>query len=170
MCTAGATPRPQLKFVPRPETAERCRVVFVCIGNSCRSQMAEGWLRHLAREQGGAMEMEGLSAGLHPRGYITLETSQVMEEKKVSLDGQQSKGLEAIDWRQADVLVNMTGLPGRSVVPGFQGRRIEWRVADPFGQPLRSYRKVRDRLERKVKKLLAELQSTSSGPAAPPVA
>jgi len=167
MATAVAA-RPQPKFVPQPETKKKYRIAFVCVGNAARSQMAEGWTRHLAR--GGDVEVEPMSAGLTPLGYITSETYQVMEEKKVSLEGQQSKGLEALDWKQVDLLVNMTGLPGRSVVPGFQGKRLDWRVRDPFGEPLRTYRKVRDQVERKVKRLLDELKKTSSGGPAAPVA
>lgn len=166
MATAAAEPRPVPEFAPRPETQARLRIAFVCVGNSCRSQMAEAWARHLARDS-----VEAMSAGLRPLGYITPETVQVMAEKNISLAGQRSKGLEDIDWQQVDVLVNMTPLPGRSVVPGFQGRRMELKVADPFGRSLRIYRRVRDQLERKVRKLLEELEPPSpAGPAPPPVA
>jgi protein-tyrosine-phosphatase len=100
---------------------------------------------------------------LAPLGYITPETAQVMKEKNVSVDGQQSKGLEAIDWKQVDVLVNMTFMPARSVVAGFSGRRVEWRVPDPFQGSMRTYRRVRDLLERRVNKLIAELKQDSGG-------
>ncbi len=130
--------------------------------------MAEGWVRHLNSAQAGTLEVEAMSAGLHPIGYITPETFQVMEEKQVSLDGQESKGLEAIDWSQVDLLVNMTGLPSFSLAPGFQGRCLQWHIEDPFGESLRVYRRVRDQLERKVKELLADIESTAGGPASPP--
>ncbi|MFQ5695782.1 MAG: low molecular weight phosphatase family protein [Terriglobia bacterium] len=168
---AATQPRPQPKFPLRPETQARKLVAFVCIGNSCRSQMAEAWVRHLTRSNPGPVDIEAVSAGLHPLGFITPETVQVMEEKNVSLEGQQSKGLEAIDWQGVDVLVNMAPLPGRFLVPGFQGQRLDWKVPDPFMQPLRKYRRVRDQLERKVKRLLIQLKKPSSGgPAAPHVA
>lgn len=162
---AAPQPRPHPHSPLRPDAEARTRVAFVCVGNSCRSQMAEAWARHL-----GADAIEAVSAGLHPLGLIPPETLQVMQEKNVSLAGQESKGLEAIDWKQVEVLVNMTPLPGRSVVPGFEGRRLEWRVRDPYGQPLRIHRKVRDELERKVRELLAELLDTFGAPPAPPVA
>ncbi|MBI4466368.1 MAG: arsenate reductase ArsC [Acidobacteria bacterium] len=168
MGVAAAVPRPQAKPVFRPEAGPRRRIAFVCVGNSCRSQMAEAWVRHLARSPQGGLEVEAVSAGIFPLGFITPETLQVMEEKEVSLEGQESKGLEDIDWKLVEVLVNMTGLPGRSVVPGFLGKRMEWRVPDPYGQPLRTYRKVRDQLERKVERLLADLKKSSPGGTAAP--
>lgn len=156
--------QPQAKPSPRPSAAPRWRIAFVCYGNSCRSQMAEGWARHLGRG-----EVEAVSAGLSPLGFITPETFQVMREKNVSLAGQRSKGLEEVDWQQVDVLVNMSPLPARSVVIGFPGRRIQWKVPDPYMRPLRVYRKVRDDLERKVQRLLNDLKAPSAGPAPPPV-
>ncbi len=152
------------KFQPEVKADARTRIAFVCIGNACRSQMAEAWVRHRAVEG-----IEAVSAGLTPLGYITPETSQVMKEKNVSVDGQQSKGLEAIDWKQVDVLVNMSFMPVRSVVPGFSRRRVEWRVPDPFQSSMRTYRRVRDLLERRVDKLIAELkQDSGGGSTAPP--
>ena len=166
MGTAAAVqPRPQLKFAPRPAAKARKRIAFVCVGNSCRSQMAEAWARHLVGDK-----VEVMSAGISPLGFITEETIEVMQEKNISLEGQTSKGLEAIDWQRVDVLVNMTLLPGRSVVPSFAGQRLHWNVRDPYGEPIRVYRRVRDQLERKVKQLLAELEASSTGgPATPPV-
>ena len=146
------------KFQPQVKADARTRIAFVCIGNACRSQMAEAWVRHRAVEG-----IEAVSAGLTPLGYITPETAQVMKEKHASVDGQQSKGLEAIDWKQVDVLVNMTFMPVRSVVPGFSGRRVEWRVPDPFQCSMRTYRRVRDLLERRVDKLIVELKQDSGG-------
>ncbi len=128
------------------------RVVFVCHGNSCRSQMAEAWARHYA--QGG---VEAQSAGLYPLGEITEDTLAVMSEKGISLDGQDSKGLAAIAWQQVDVVVNLSAWPAASVVPGFSGQRIEWQVRDPFGESLEGYREVRDKLARRVRALVAEL-------------
>ena len=93
-----------------------------------------------------------------------------MEEKKVSLEGQESKGREAIDWEEVDLLVNLTGLPWRSVVPAFRGGVQQWEIRDPFGETIDTYRKVRDQLERKVKRLLAELKKSSPGGSPAPAA
>ena len=114
--------------------------------------MAEAWARHL-----GGGRVEALSAGVRALGFIATETREVMAENGVSMDGQRSKGLDAIDWGQVDVLVNMSGFPGRDLAPEFSGKRLDWKVADPYLDPLESYRSVRDLLERKVRKLLEEL-------------
>lgn len=165
MGTVAARPRTRPQFPLRPERQARLRIGFVCLGNSCRSQMAEAWTRHLSDGR-----VEAVSAGVQPLGFIAPETLQVMEEKQVSVEGQLSKGLDDVDWEQVDVLVNMSPLATLSLLPEFRGRRLEWKVADPFGASLRIYRKVRDELEKKVKELLTELQNPSGGPAAPPVA
>ncbi len=158
MSSAFLEAQVEAKFQLQAQAGARTRIAFVCIGNACRSQMAEAWVRHRAVEG-----IEAVSAGLAPLGYITSETSQVMKEKNISVDGQQSKGLEAIDWKQVDVLVNMTFMPARSVVPGFSRRRAEWRVPDPFQRSMRTYRRVRDLLERRVDKLIAELKQDLTG-------
>jgi protein-tyrosine-phosphatase len=136
----------------------RPSIVFVCLGNSCRSQMAEAWARHL-----GGDKIEALSAGVRALGFIARETKEVMAEEGISLDGQRSKNLDALDWSKVDLLVNMSGFPGRDLVPEFKGRRIDWKVPDPYMDALESYRSVRDLLERKVRRLLEELAPETPG-------
>ncbi len=165
MGTLADRPGTQPQVPLRADKQARIRIAYVCLGNSCRSQMAEAWTRHLS-----AGRVEAVSAGVEPLGFIALETLQVMGEKQISLAGQRSKGLPAIDWKLVDVLVNMSYRPTASLVPDFDGRRLEWDVPDPYGDDLSTYREVRDQLEEQVKKLLADLKGTSSGPAAPPVA
>ena len=150
----GTVPEPSLEPKPPPRVGrqKRHRVAFVCLGNSCRSQMAEAWARHMS-----AGRVEAMSAGVRPLGFISLETIEVMSEKGVSLEGQKSKGLEAIDWPQVDVLVNMSPYAAETFAPAFTGRRLEWKVRDPFDEPIESFREVRDQLEKLVRKLLDEL-------------
>lgn len=163
--SATARPRTSPKIPLRPGREKRIRVAYVCLGNSCRSQMAEAWTRHLSNGR-----VEAVSAGLHPLGFIAPETIQVMEEKQISLAGHHSKGLDAIDWQLVDVLVNMSPMATASLAPAFQGRRHEWKVKDPFQESLAIHREVRDELQRKVEQLLKELKGSSGGPVAPPVA
>jgi arsenate reductase len=163
----GATARPGTSpMIPlRSGREKRIRIAYVCLGNSCRSQMAEAWTRHLSNGR-----VEAVSAGLHPLGFVARETIQVMEEKQISLAGHRSKGLDDIDWQLVDVLVNMSPMATASVAPAFQGRREEWKVKDPFEESLATYRKVRDELQRRVQELLKELKGPSGGTVAPPVA
>jgi protein-tyrosine-phosphatase len=158
-------PRANAKLPPRVSRQKRQRVAFVCLGNSCRSQMAEAWMRHLS-----AGRVEAMSAGVRPLGFISEETVAVMREKGIGLDGHKCKGLEAIDWSLADVLVNMSPYAAETFAPAFTGRRLEWKVRDPFDEPIELFREVRDQLEKLVRKLLDELQGGSSEPQPPRVA
>ena len=69
MSSAFLEAQVEAKFQPQVKAGVRTRIAFVCIGNACRSQMAEGWVRHRAVEG-----IEAVSAGLTPLGYITPET------------------------------------------------------------------------------------------------
>ncbi|HXE76223.1 MAG TPA: hypothetical protein VNN18_11410 [Candidatus Xenobia bacterium] len=133
------------------------RIAFVCLGNTCRSQMAEVWARHL-----GGDKVEAVSAGLHPLGFVASQTREAMAEEGVRMDGQLSKGLDAINWAEVDLLVNLSGVPTDALVPEFEGKRLEWKIPDPYLDSLESYRCVRDLLKDKVQALLDELAPTQS--------
>jgi arsenate reductase len=128
------------------------QILFVCIGNSCRSQMAEAWAKHH-----GNGKVQAFSAGSHPLGVIAAETYDVMREKGISLEGQSSKGVREVPVAEMDVLVGM-GFEVTCPVPaGFQGRVVEWHVPDPYAHGMDTFRDVRDVIERHVLTLLAEL-------------
>lgn len=126
------------------------RVLFVCLGNACRSQMAEGFARAYGE---GVWEVE--SAGLMPAVTIPPLTREVMEQKGVSLDGQHPKPLEWVEPESFDLVVNMSGF---DLPPELAGRELRWEVEDPIGQPEKTYRKVRDQIEALVKGLLEEVR------------
>src|ERR1700691_5782694 len=86
-----------------PRTARK-KVLFVCLGNSCRSQMAEALARHLASDV-----IEASSAGLIPLGFIAEPTRAVLAERGVGCEGQTSKALLEADVASCDLLVNMSG-------------------------------------------------------------
>ena len=130
------------------------RVLFVCLGNSCRSQMAEGF----ARAYGNAVwEVE--SAGLMSAVNIAPLTRQVMEEKKIDLGDQFPKPLDWIQPEKFDVVVNMSGF---DLPPGLQVNERKWEVDDPIGRNEKTYRKIRDQIEARVLALLDEVRA--SGP------
>jgi arsenate reductase len=126
------------------------RVLFLCIGNSCRSQMAEGFARRY-----GADVMEAASAGLSPAGIIQPLTKKVMEAKNINIDDQHPKSLNSVAVRSFDVIVNMSGtkLPVR--VP-MEVRN--WSIEDPIGRPEEIYIEVRDQIEMQVMLLILELR------------
>lgn len=128
-------------------------ILFVCVGNSCRSQMAEALANHL-----GNGRVRAWSAGSAPLGRIAPGTEEVLAEKGLSLDGHWSKGLDDVPVKDMDVVVGMGCEVVCPVPPGFKGRVIEWNIPDPFGRGLESFRSVRDLIERQVTALLDELE------------
>lgn len=128
------------------------KILFVCVGNACRSQMAEAWANHFGKDR-----VQALSAGSHPFGSITEDTYTVMSEKGISLDGQSSKGLREVALAEMDVVVAM-GCEVECPVPvGFKGRTVDWKIPDPFGRGIETFRNVRDMIERQVLGLLADV-------------
>jgi len=124
----------------------------VCVGNSCRSQMAEAFARHL-----GGDAVRASSAGSHPLGWILPDTIAVMAEKGIALDGQRSKGVGEVRVDRMDVVVGM-GCEVECPVPvGFKGRVIEWNIPDPYARDLDFFRQVRDQIEAEVQALLASI-------------
>jgi arsenate reductase (thioredoxin) len=132
----------------------RSKVLFVCIGNACRSQMAEAIARHAASDV-----IEASSAGLVPFGQIPATTGIVLDEIGVSTDGQTSKPLRAEDVSAADLVINMTGRPGEAVfdqpVPEYE----DWDVGDPYGLDLAVYRAIRDEIEARIEDLALRLRA-----------
>ncbi len=150
----------------QPPSTEPLKILFVCIGNSCRSQMAEAY----ANQLGGA-RVKAWSAGSAPYGEIVPETVTVLAEKGISLDGYWSKSLKDVPVDEMNVVVGMGCEVICPVPAGFKGRVIEWNIPDPFGHELSYFRSVRDLIARQVQALLNEvLQPEENSPAGDPEA
>jgi len=130
-------------------------VLFVCVGNSCRSQMAEALANHL-----GQGRIRAWSAGSHPLGEIVPLTFDVLKEKGISLDGHWSKGLRDVPVAEMDIVVGMGCEVVCPVPAGFKGRVIEWNVPDPYGREIEFYRSVRDLIAPQVAALLEVLDQS----------
>ena len=152
---AGGTPeppsqRPAAIRSPAASTAPpKKRVLFVCIGNSCRSQMAEAFARAY-----GADIVIPQSAGLAPATLIAPLTIQVLNEKNVTAEGQFPKSLGLVAQESFDVVVNMSGQP--LVLPG--ARVLDWPVPDPIGQKPEVYRSVASQIEALIMRLVLDLR------------
>jgi arsenate reductase len=144
------SPRQQAASAAKPSKA---RVLFVCIGNSCRSQMAEGF----AKTYGGDV-IAARSAGLSPATMIAPMTKQVLGEHNVRIDDHFPKGLDIAMREPVDLVVNMSGhhlnLPGVNV--------IEWRVQDPIGMNEGVYRAVASQIEGLVMRLILDLRNNAA--------
>jgi arsenate reductase (thioredoxin) len=142
----------------RPK-GEPVKVLFVCFGNACRSQMAEALANHLGRGS-----VQAFSAGAHPLGWIPFETRDVLDERGIPLDGHRSKGLKDVPLGKMDVVVEMEAGVVGTVPESFKGRLIEWDIPDPFSGHVEVFRAVRDLIEEHVNELLADLSQPSSYP------
>jgi arsenate reductase len=129
------------------------KILFVCIGNMCRSQMAEGF----ARKHGGEL-FDVYSAGTSPTGVVSIEVIKVMEEKGIDISGQISNGLDEVPVGEMAVVVSMARRTAAEICPpGFQGQKIDWRIEDPIGGPMDGFRIVRDDIEDRVRDLLLSI-------------
>lgn len=127
----------------------RRRVLFVCIGNSCRSQMAEAFARRY-----GSDVLDPESAGLAPCGMVAADTRQVMMEKNISLNGSQSKGFDQTG-TDFDLIVNMSG---HSLPADLPAPVREWKVEDPICLNVDRHREIRDQIEALVQGLINEFR------------
>jgi arsenate reductase len=128
-------------------------VLFVCVENSNRSQMAEAF----ARMHGGG-RIQAASAGSRPSGRINPKAIEAMREKGYDLTSHASKGLESFDGTAVDVAVTMGCGDECPLVRA--GRREDWQIPDPREMSPEEFRGVRDLIETKVRALLASLDDS----------
>jgi arsenate reductase len=129
----------------------RGRVLFVCLGNSCRSQVAET----LARMYG-ADVIEAASAGIQPASRISRRTRAAMDHRKTPiLDDQAPKNITAFDLESFDLIVNLS----EYALPKTETPVVKYHVPDPMGQPQELHREICDRIEELVRFLAEHFRS-----------
>ena len=125
-------------------------VLFVCVHNAGRSQMAAGWLRHLAGDR-----VQVLSAGSAPAGTINPVAVEAMAEVGIDIAAQQPKLLSDAAVQESDVVITMGC---GDACPFYPGKRYQdWKLDDPAGQDIESVRPIRDEIKRRVEDLVASL-------------
>ena len=130
--------------------SEKPSVLFVCIHNAGRSQMAAGYLRHL-----GAGRIEVRSAGSAPAASINPAAVQAMAEEGIDISAEQPKILTTEAVEVSDVVVTMGC---GDTCPFYPGKRYEdWTLDDPAGQGVDAVRPIRDEIRRRVEELISEL-------------
>jgi arsenate reductase len=125
-------------------------VLFVCVHNAGRSQMAAGWLRHLAGDR-----VEVRSAGSTPADRVNPAAVDAMAEVGIDIAGERPKVLTPEAVEVSDVVVTMGCGDTCPVLPG--KRYLDWELADPAGQGIEAVRPIRDQIEVRVRGLLADL-------------
>jgi len=135
--------------VPYPNTF---RVLFVCIGNACRSPMAESIALRDASDI-----IDPSSAGLFPLGYIPSSTQQTLQNNGYSPEGLSSKPILRDAWDNADLIINLSG--GRSNPLFDHSERVEdWDIADPFGGGPEVYQEILEEIAGRVRSLADRLR------------
>lgn len=126
------------------------KVAFVCVHNSCRSQMAEGWAKKL-----GAGVFEAYSAGTENYPEVKPGAVQVMEEAGVDMSTHYPKLLTDIP-EEVDILITM----GCNVVCPFvpSGHSEDWGLDDPSGGPIEGFRDTRDKIKTKIEDLIKRIE------------
>ena len=130
-------------------------VLFVCVHNAGRSQMAAGYLRELS---GGRVDV--LSAGSEPGDRINPIAVQVMAEEGIDIAGETPKILTTDAVKESDVVITMGC---GDTCPIFPGKRYEdWELTDPAGLPVDQVRPIRDEIKHRIQNLLEELLPASA--------
>jgi arsenate reductase len=125
-------------------------VLFVCVHNAGRSQMAAGWLQHLAGDR-----VQVLSAGSAPADSINPVAVEAMREVGIDITGNQPKILTTEAVKESDVVITMGC---GDTCPFFPGKRYEdWVLEDPAGQGIDSVRPIRDEIKARIETLLSEI-------------
>ena len=138
-----------------PDRSTRPGVLFVCVHNAGRSQMAAGYLRHLAGDR-----VDVFSAGSQPADRINQVAIEAMAEEGIDIAGEQPKVLTPEAVRASDVVVTM-GCGDEC--PFFPGKRYEdWVLDDPAGRDIEEVRPIRDEIRRRVESLLNDLVQPGS--------
>ncbi len=126
------------------------RILFVCVQNRARSQMAEGFAKYY-----GKGKVEAFSAGSKPADEISMLAVEVMREVGIDISGQKPKGFDALPNEDFDYVVTMGCQDICPIVPAM--KHIAWEIDDPDGKGIDFFRAVRDQIERNVKILLNEI-------------
>ena len=128
----------------------KTKVLFVCIGNSCRSQMAEAFARSY-----GADVVVAASAGVAPASIVAPDTFKAMQEKNISLRDHFPKHFRQLGRARFDLIVNMSG---EDLIAPPGDRVVAWDVADPVRMNYEKHCEVRDEIERRVMNLVLDLR------------
>ncbi len=130
--------------------AEKPTVLFVCVHNAGRSQMAAGYLQHLAGDR-----IEVMSSGSAPKDQINPVAAEVMLEEGIDIRHNEPKILTDEQVHASDVVITMGCGDACKFYPG--KRYEDWELADPAGQDAGAVRVIRDDIRQRIEKLIAEL-------------
>jgi arsenate reductase len=142
----------KFSFGSKSKTKEKKTILFVCVENAGRSQMAEGYFRKYAPEG-----FEPISAGTKSTSQINPIVVEAMDEVGISISQQKPKDITEDMMRNSTKIVNM-GCMDKSFCPTlFIPNLIDWGIEDPKGKSIEQVREIRDDIEQRVKQLVTNL-------------
>ena len=128
----------------------RKKVLFICIGNACRSPMAEAIARLYASDV-----IDAFSAGLAPTGFVPELTKLTLMTNGCWVEGLESKDISPKVWEQVDIVINMSGRPRELTF--YEYSKVEdWKIEDPYGQDPDTHQRVFEKIRRRVAKFAQE--------------
>jgi arsenate reductase (thioredoxin) len=133
-------------------------ILFVCIENAGRSQMAEGFFNQKYAPEG----YRAISAGTKPVSQINPLAVQVMKEVSIDISSQKSKVITEDMIRSSAKSVNMGCIDKTECPMLFINNVIDWGIEDPKGKPIEKIREIRDQIERRVREIAQSLQRQNS--------
>ena len=142
----------KLPFNNKSKSKTKKNILFVCVENAGRSQMAEGLFRKYAPK-----DYEPISAGTVPKSQINPLAVEAMREIGIDIGTQKPKELGEEMIKNADIIINM-GCMDKSFCPTlFVPKVLDWGIEDPKGKPIEKVREIRDEIERKIKEMVEEI-------------
>ena len=127
------------------------RVLFVCVENSCRSQMAEGFYNKYA------LKAEAYSAGSTPAKIVDPKTVEVMKEQSIDLTNKKPTNFNPLLTTEFDFIISMGCKETCPITP--REKTIKWEIEDPKGSSIQNYRIIQNIIENKVKDFIKEIES-----------
>lgn len=144
----------------RSDMTHKPTVLFLCVHNAGRSQMAAGWLQHLAGDR-----VTVLSGGSTPAEQVNPSAVEVMREVGIDIADSYPKPWTDETLGAADVIVTMGCGDACPVIPG--KRYLDWELADPAGKPVEQVRPIRNEIGERVRRLIEDLHLDAAGTSAP---
>jgi arsenate reductase len=141
----------------KPKGERMKTVLFVCVHNAGRSQMAEAFTNHLAAERG--IPVRALSAGTMAGERVNPAAQQVMAEVGIPMDGQKPKQMTQEMAKAADRIITMGCGVDADACPALFYVTEDWGLDDPAGQPVEKVREIRDQIRERVEAMLSEMVS-----------
>jgi arsenate reductase len=139
----------------------KLRVLFVCLGNACRSQMAEAIARQDAPDL-----WEVSSGGLTPLGFVAEPTIETLTKNNYRADGLESKPVLHAHWEEVDLVINMSGIEKYSVFEEYD-KVEDWLVEDPYDSAPETYQRVFEDIRTRVTELAARLRNSNQTKSSP---